>query len=73
MVFVDGFLILIGVVLGDGGCYVVNSIEFFYFVDMDGDGKVDWICCVLIGFGIEDIYYLLYMLCWGYDGMLYMN
>lgn len=71
MIFVEGLNIFLGIVVGYGGVWVVNLFDIFFMCDIDGDFKVDMIEVVVLGFGWYDIYELLNLFVWGFDGWLY--
>jgi putative heme-binding domain-containing protein len=71
-VFADNLMIPTGVLPGDGGVYVANSIELIHLSDTDGDGKADKRRTVLSGFGTEDTHHLLHTLRWCPDGRMAM-
>lgn len=72
-VFADDLHIPTGVLPGDGGVYVANSIEILFLRDTDGDGKADERSVVLSGFGTEDTHHLVHTLKWGPEGMMWLN
>lgn len=72
-VFADNLMIPTGVLPGDGGVYVANSIELIHLSDTDGDGKADRKRTVLSGFGTEDTHHLLHTLRYCPDGRIGMN
>ncbi|EMI21709.1 membrane-bound dehydrogenase domain-containing protein [Rhodopirellula maiorica SM1] len=53
-VFADGLYIPTGLELANGGCYVAQSPDVFFFKDTDGDDVADVKELALTGFGIED-------------------
>ena len=72
-VFADGLFIPTGVEPGDGGCYVGQSTELLHYSAGRGAGRADRRRVVLSGFGTEDSHHMVHTLCWGPDGMLYLN
>ena len=72
-VFADDLHIPTGVLPGDGGVYVANSIEILFLRDTNGDGKADERRVVLSGFGTEDTHHLVHTLRWGPEGMMWLN
>ena len=71
-VFVGGLFLPTGVQPADGGLYVAQGTQLFYFKD-DGTGKAASKRIVLSGFGTEDTHHLLHTLYWGPDGQLYFD
>ena len=53
-VFADGLYIPTGIETANGGLYVAQSPDIFFFKDTDGDGQADVREVVVTGFGIED-------------------
>ncbi|MEM7014694.1 MAG: PVC-type heme-binding CxxCH protein, partial [Verrucomicrobiota bacterium] len=53
-VFADGLYVPTGLELANGGCYVGQSPDVFFFKDTDGDDVADGKQLALTGFGIED-------------------
>ncbi|WP_442506819.1 PVC-type heme-binding CxxCH protein [Novipirellula sp. SH528] len=53
-VFADGLYIPTGLELANGGCYVAQSPDVYFFKDTDGDDVADVKELALTGFGIED-------------------
>ncbi len=72
-VFADDLMIPTGVLPGDGGVYVANSVQLIHLSDTDGDGKADLKRTILSGFGTEDTHHLLHTLRWRPDGRMAMN
>ena len=51
-VFADGLYLPTGIELANGGCYVAQSPDVFFFQDTDGDDVADVKKVALTGFGI---------------------
>jgi hypothetical protein len=51
-VFVDGLNLATGILCGDGGIYVGQAPNLFFFRDTDGDDHADEYKTVLTGFGL---------------------
>jgi putative heme-binding domain-containing protein len=72
-VFADDLMIPTGVLPGDGGVYVANSVQLIHLSDTDGDGRADLKRTILSGFGTEDTHHLLHTLRMRPDGRMAMN
>ncbi len=72
-VFADDMMIPTGVLPGDGGVYVANSVQLIHLSDTNNDGKADLKRTILSGFGTEDTHHLLHTLRWRPDGRMAMN
>ena len=53
-VFAEGLYLPTGIELANGGCYVGQSPDIYFFKDTDGDDVADVKELALTGFGIED-------------------
>jgi putative membrane-bound dehydrogenase-like protein len=72
-VFADGFNLLTGILVGNGGVYVGQAPDFLFLQDTDGDDKADKRTVLKTGFGLQDRHELLNGFAWGPDGWLYMT
>ena len=72
-VFADGFNLLTGILVGNGGVYVGQAPDFLFLEDTDGDDKADKRTVLKTGFGLHDRHELLNGFAWGPDGWLYMT
>src|SRR5687767_9334946 len=72
-VFADGFNLLSGILVGNGGVYVGQAPDFLFLEDTDGDDKADKRTVLRTGFGLHDRHELLNSFTWGPDGWLYMT
>lgn len=72
-VFVDGLSLATGILCGEGGVFVGQAPNLFFFRDTDGDDKADDYKTVLTGFGLEDRHELLNSFTWGPDGYMYFT
>jgi putative membrane-bound dehydrogenase-like protein len=72
-VFADGFNLLSGILVGNGGVYVGQAPDFLFLEDTDGDDKADQRTVLKTGFGLHDRHELLNGFTWGPDGWLYMT
>ena len=72
-VFADGFNLLTGILVGNGGVYVGQAPDFLFLQDTDGDDKADKRTVLKSGFGLQDRHELLNGFTWGPDGWLYMT
>lgn len=72
-VFADGFNLLTGILLGNGGVYVGQAPDFLFLQDTNGDDKADQRAVLKTGFGLHDRHELLNGFAWGPDGWLYMT
>jgi putative heme-binding domain-containing protein len=72
-VFADGLYIPTGIELANGGCYVAQSPDVFFFKDTDGDDVADIKELALTGFGIEDSHHSISAWRRGPGGWLYFQ
>jgi putative heme-binding domain-containing protein len=72
-VFADGLYIPTGLELANGGCYVAQSPNLFFFKDTDGDDVADVKEVALTGFGIEDSHHSIHAYRRGPDGWIYFQ
>ncbi|MBX3734939.1 MAG: dehydrogenase [Verrucomicrobiae bacterium] len=72
-VFADGLNLATGLLVANGGVYVGEAPNLWFFEDADGDDVVDRRIQVLTGFGLEDRHEVLNGFTWGPDGQLYMT
>ena len=72
-VFADGLYIPTGLELANGGCYVGQSPDLFFFKDTDGDDVADVKEVALTGFGIEDSHHSIHAYRRGPDGWIYFQ
>ncbi|MGI8602179.1 MAG: PVC-type heme-binding CxxCH protein [Verrucomicrobiales bacterium] len=72
-VFLEGMNLATAILCGDGGIYLGQAPNLFFFRDTNGDDRADEFKTVLTGFGLEDRHELLNGFCWGPDGWLYMT
>lgn len=72
-VFADGFLIPLGLELGDQGAYVSSATELIHVRDRDGDGRADERRIVLRGFGTGDAHQTINSFTWGPSGELMIS
>jgi putative membrane-bound dehydrogenase-like protein len=72
-VFADGFDLLTGLLVGNGGVYVGQAPDFLFLQDTNGDDKADKRTVLKTGFGLHDRHELLNGFAWGPDGWLYMT
>jgi hypothetical protein len=64
-VFADGFNLLSGILVGNGGVYVGQAPDFCFLEDTDGDDKADKRTVIKTGFGLHDRHELLNGFTWG--------
>lgn len=72
-VFADGLYLPTGLELANGGCYVAQSPDVFFFKDTDGDDVADVKELVLTGFGIEDSHHSISAWRRGPGGWIYFQ
>lgn len=72
-VFADGLYLPTGIELANGGCYVAQSPDVFFFKDTDGDDVADVKELVLTGFGIEDSHHSISAWRRGPGGWIYFQ
>lgn len=72
-VFADGLYIPTGIETANGGLYVAQSPDIFFFKDTDGDGQADVREVVVTGFGIEDSHHSISAWRRGPGGWLYFQ
>ncbi|HEV8290916.1 MAG TPA: PVC-type heme-binding CxxCH protein, partial [Tepidisphaeraceae bacterium] len=76
IVFCDGLSLATAVLVGNGGVYVGQAPELYFYpiIDDGPDGpKAGQRKTVLTGFGLHDRHELLNSFAWGPDGWLYMT
>lgn len=72
-VFADGLYLPTGIELANGGCYIAQSPDVFFFKDTDGDDVADVKELALTGFGIEDSHHSISAWRRGPGGWLYFQ
>jgi putative heme-binding domain-containing protein len=72
-VFADGLYLPTGIELANGGCYVAQSPDVFFFKDTDGDDVADSRTTALTGFGIEDSHHSISAWRRGPGGWIYFQ
>lgn len=72
-VFADGLYLPTGIELANGGCYVAQSPDVFFFKDTDGDDVADVKEVTLTGFGIEDSHHSISAWRRGPGGWIYFQ
>ena len=72
-VFADGLYLPTGIELANGGCYVAQSPDVFFFKDTDGDDVADVKEVALTGFGIEDSHHSISAWRRGPGGWIYFQ
>jgi putative heme-binding domain-containing protein len=72
-VFADGLYLPTGIELANGGCYVAQSPDVFFFKDTNGDDVADVKELVLTGFGIEDSHHSISAWRRGPGGWIYFQ
>lgn len=72
-VFADGLYLPTGIELANGGCYVGQSPDVFFFKDTDGDDVADVKELALTGFGIEDSHHSISAWRRGPGGWIYFQ
>ncbi len=72
-VFADGLYMPTGIALANGGCYVAQTPDVFFFKDTDGDDVADTKELPLTGFGIEDSHHSISAWRRGPGGWLYFQ
>ncbi|MDB6070391.1 MAG: rane-bound dehydrogenase domain protein [Verrucomicrobiales bacterium] len=72
-VFAEGLSLATAVLCGNGGVYIGQAPNLFFFRDKDGDDRADEYKTVLTGFGLEDRHELLNSFTWGPDGWMYFT
>ncbi|MEP4076713.1 PVC-type heme-binding CxxCH protein [Haloferula sp.] len=72
-VFADGLYVPTGLELANGGCYVGQSPDVFFFKDTDGDDVADVKEVALTGFGIEDSHHSISAWRRGPGGWIYFQ
>ncbi|PHQ34028.1 PVC-type heme-binding CxxCH protein [Rhodopirellula bahusiensis] len=71
-VFADGLLWPTGLFPWDGGLFVGDAPNLYYFRDNDGDGKAEQRDLVLTGFGTSNVQGLLNSFRWGLDNRIHI-
>lgn len=72
-VFAEGLYIPTGLELANGGCYVGQSPDVYFFKDTDGDDVADVKELALTGFGIEDSHHSISAFRRGPGGWIYFQ
>jgi putative membrane-bound dehydrogenase-like protein len=72
VVFADALLWPTALFPYDGGLFVGDAPDLYYFKDLDGDGKADTRQTVLTGFGTSNVQGLLNSFRWGLDNRLHV-
>ena len=72
-VFAEGLYLPTGIELANGGCYVGQSPDVFFFKDTDGDDVADVKEVALTGFGIEDSHHSISAWRRGPGGWIYFQ
>ena len=72
-VFADGLYMPTGIALANGGCYIAQTPDVFFFRDTDGDDVADTRELPLTGFGIEDSHHSISAWRRGPGGWLYFQ
>ncbi|MFP6887071.1 MAG: PVC-type heme-binding CxxCH protein, partial [Opitutales bacterium] len=72
-VFADGLYMPTGIELANGGCYVAQTPDVFFFKDTDGDDVADIKELPLTGFGIEDSHHSISAWRRGPGGWIYFQ
>jgi putative heme-binding domain-containing protein len=72
-VFADGLYLPTGIELANGGCYIAQSPDVFFFKDTDGDDVADVKEVALTGFGIEDSHHSISAWRRGPGGWIYFQ
>ena len=72
-VFAEGLYMPTGIELANGGCYVSQSPDVFFFKDTDGDDVADFKELALTGFGIEDSHHSISAWRRGPGGWIYFQ
>ncbi|MEP2775307.1 MAG: PVC-type heme-binding CxxCH protein [Luteolibacter sp.] len=72
-VFADGLYLPTGIELANGGCYIAQSPDVFFYKDTDGDDVADVKELALTGFGIEDSHHSISAWRRGPGGWLYFQ
>ncbi len=70
--FADGLYWPTAIFPFDGGLFVGDAPDIFYFKDTDGDGKADTKELVLTGFGTSNVQGLLNSFRWGLDNRIHV-
>ncbi len=72
VVFVDGLLWPTAIFPFDGGLFVGDAPNLYYFKDDDGDGKADSKKVVFTGFGTSNVQGLFNSFRWGLDNRIHV-
>ncbi|MDP4624810.1 MAG: HEAT repeat domain-containing protein [Akkermansiaceae bacterium] len=72
-IFADGLYLPTGIELANGGCYIAQSPDVFFYKDTDGDDVADVKELALTGFGIEDSHHSISAWRRGPGGWLYFQ
>ncbi len=70
--FADGLLWPTAIFPFDGGLFVGDAPDLYYFKDTDGDGQADEKKVVLTGFGTSNVQGLLNSFRWGLDNRIHV-
>ena len=71
--FAEGLYLPTGIELANGGCYVAQSPDVFFFKDTDGDDVADVKKVAMTGFGIEDSHHSISAWRRGPGGWIYFQ
>lgn len=71
-IFAEGLLWPTGLFPWDGGLFVGDAPNLYYFRDTDGDGKADQRDTVLTGFGTSNVQGLMNSFRWGLDNRIHI-
>ena len=72
VVFADGLLWPTAIFPYDGGLFVGDAPNLYYFKDADGDGKADSKQTVMTGFGTSNVQGLFNSFRWGLDNRIHV-
>ena len=72
VIFVDGLRWPTGIFPYDGGLFVGDAPDLYYFKDTDGDGKADLQNTVYTGFGTSNVQGLMNSFRWGLDNRIHI-
>jgi putative membrane-bound dehydrogenase-like protein len=70
-VLAEGLLWPTAITCYDGGVFVADAPDLYYFKDTDGDGKADVSRKVITGFSVSNVQGLVNSLHWGLDGWIH--
>lgn len=71
-VFTDGLMWPTAIFPFDGGLFVGDAPNLYYFKDTDGNGKADKKSTVLTGFGTSNVQGLMNSMRWGLDNRIHI-